>query len=106
MFKLIRDKIPEIMAKDGVVCNYATAENAELYVALLRTKLIEEVNEYLEAGTLEELADIETVITAIAEATASKDEFVKVYGAKLKDRGGFEKRYIGFFPDKEPEQKA
>ena len=36
MFKLIRDKIPELAKKDGQVVNYATAENDELYIILLK----------------------------------------------------------------------
>ena len=44
MFKLIRDKIPEIAKKENQVIHYATAENDELYIALLRNKFAEEAS--------------------------------------------------------------
>lgn len=68
MMKLIRDKIPEIMEKSGVVCNYAAIQNDELYQTLLRQKFVEEVNEFLASGTLEELADVQTVLNALVAA--------------------------------------
>ena len=46
MFKLIRDKIPEIAKKENQVINYATAENDELYIALLRNKFAGEASEF------------------------------------------------------------
>ena len=97
MMKLIRDKIPEIMEKSGVVCNYAAIQNDELYQTLLRQKFVEEVNEFLASGTLEELADVQTVLNALV--AAKKDEFERIYADKLVERGGFDKKYIGFFND-------
>lgn len=98
MFKLIRDNIPELMAKEGQTLNYAAAQNEELYIGLLKGKLIEEVNEYLASGdSLEELVDIKTVLDCLIGDRV--EEFRHVYDEKLKEHGGFEKRYIGFFPD-------
>lgn len=98
MFKLIRDNIPELMAKEGQTLNYAVAQNDEFYVGLLRGKLIEEVNEYLASGnSIEELVDIKTVLDCLIGDR--EEEFQRVYDEKLKEHGGFEKRYIGFFPD-------
>jgi len=102
MFKLIRDKIPEIAKKDGKVLNYASAENDELYVALLRNKFAEEASEFLRSGDVTELADVLTVLKALVKAAnISEEDFDKVYQEKLKTNGGFEKRYIGFFPDEQ-----
>lgn len=98
MFKLIRDNIPELVAKEGQMLNYAVAQNNEFYIGLLRGKLIEEVNEYLASGdSIEELVDIKTVLDCLIGDRA--DEFQHIYDEKLKEHGGFEKRYIGFFPD-------
>ena len=103
MFKLIRDKIPELAKKEKQVINYATAENDELYVALLRNKFAEEASEFLNTGDVSELADVLTVLKAIVKATGiSEEDFDKVYQEKLKTNGGFDKRYIGFFPDEQP----
>lgn len=98
MFKLIRDNIPELMVKEGQTLNYAVAQNEELYIGLLRGKLIEEVNEYLAVGdSIEELVDIKTVLDYLIGDRV--EEFQRVYDEKLKEHGGFEKRYIGFFSD-------
>ena len=103
MFKLIRDRIPEIAKKENQVINYATAENDELYIALLRNKFAEEASEFLETGDISELADVLTVLKAIVKAAGiSEEDFDKAYQEKLKTNGGFEKRYIGFFQDKQP----
>jgi predicted house-cleaning noncanonical NTP pyrophosphatase (MazG superfamily) len=98
MFKLIRDNIPEVMAEKGMQFNYASAQNDEFFKALLRGKLVEEVNEYLASrDNLEELVDIQTVIDYLI--ADRQEEFKQIYEQKLKLRGGFDKKYIGFFPD-------
>ena len=105
MFKLIRDKVPELAKKEGQVINYATAENDELYIALLRNKFAEEASEFLASGNVAELADVLTIIKALLKAAnVSEEDFDKIYEEKLATNGGFEKRYIGFFPDAQPEQ--
>ena len=107
MFKLIRDKIPELAKKEKQILNYATAENDELYIALLKNKLVEETQEFLTSGEVSEIADIITVLKAIIKAGGiSEEDFDKIYKEKLEKNGGFEKRYIGFFPDQQPQQKA
>ena len=107
MFKLIRDRIPEIAKKENRVINYATDENDELYIALLRNKFDEEECEYLDTGDISELADVLTVLKAIVKAAGiSEEDFDKAYQEKLKTNGGFEKRYIGFFQDEQPVQQA
>lgn len=98
MFKLVRDNIPEIMAEQGMQLNYAAAQNDEFFKALLRGKLVEEVNEYLASrDNLEELVDVKTVIDYLI--ADRQEEFNQIYEQKLKLRGGFDKKYIGFFPD-------
>ena len=101
MFKLIRDKVPEIVKEAGQICNFATAENDEFYSVLLREKLIEETNEFLTSGSLEELIDVVTVIRSLFGVLGiSEEDFETAYQQKLESKGGFEKRYIGFFPDR------
>ena len=107
MFKLIGDKIQEIDKKEKQVINYATAENDELYIALLRNKFAEEASEFLNTGDVSELADVLTVLKAIVKsACVSEEDFDKVYQEKLKTNGGFEKRYIGFCQDEQPAKPA
>ena len=57
--KLVRDKIPEIIAGDnGKTCVTRIMADDE-YLESLNTKIQEELKEYLESGETEELADLE-----------------------------------------------
>jgi predicted house-cleaning noncanonical NTP pyrophosphatase (MazG superfamily) len=99
MFKLIRDRIPELVQQSGQICNYAEAKNPELFIELLRAKLIEEVNEFLSTGKVEELADISLVVETIAGILGySEEQFKKVCADKIEERGKFENKYIIFLP--------
>lgn len=105
MFKLIRDNIPEIMEKEGQICNFAQIRNPELLTGFLREKLIEEVNEFLMSNptsdeSLAELVDIMTVVNAIYTLGGIDDEtFAKLYKDKLAEKGGFKNALIMFIPD-------
>lgn len=90
--KLIRDKIPEIMEKDGKTFEMRTLSDIE-YREMLDKKLHEELKEYEEANDsdhIAELADIVEVIHAIVESKGiSIEQFEQVRIAKKTDRGGF-----------------
>ena len=89
--KAIRDKIPEIIQKDGFSCNIKNLSDKEFLVEIEK-KLSEEVKEYQSDKNPEELADILEVIYAIAQLKGiSKEELEKIRIKKLQDRGGFEK---------------
>jgi predicted house-cleaning noncanonical NTP pyrophosphatase (MazG superfamily) len=89
--KAIRDKIPEIIQKDGHTCNIQTLSD-EKFLVEIEKKLSEEVTEYQNDKNPEELADILEVIYAIAQLKGiSKEELEKIRVKKLQDRGGFEK---------------
>ena len=89
--KAIRDKIPEIIQKDGHTCNIQTLSD-EKFLVEIEKKLSEEVAEYQNDKNPEELADILEVIYAIAQLKGiSKEELEKIRIKKLQDRGGFEK---------------
>ena len=89
--KAIRDKIPEIIQKDGHTCNIQTLSD-EKFLVEIEKKLSEEVAEYQNDKNPEELADILEVIYAIAQLKGiSKKELEKIRIKKLQDRGGFEK---------------
>jgi predicted house-cleaning noncanonical NTP pyrophosphatase (MazG superfamily) len=89
--KAIRDKIPEIIQKDGHTCNIQTLSD-EKFIIEIEKKLSEEVTEYQNDKNPEELADILEVIYAIAQLKGiSKEELEKIRIKKLQDRGGFEK---------------
>jgi predicted house-cleaning noncanonical NTP pyrophosphatase (MazG superfamily) len=97
MTKLIRDKIPDIMAAKWQTATTYVADDSE-YLARLVEKLQEEVTEAWAADEIhlpEELADIIEVINAICVARGlSLDEVEKIRIKKLEERGGFEKKLI------------
>jgi predicted house-cleaning noncanonical NTP pyrophosphatase (MazG superfamily) len=90
--KLVRDKIPEILDAKGIPYEKHTADPEE-YKAELVKKLGEEVQEFSEALSAEELADVLEVV----EALKKLPEYATVEEVRLKkraDRGGFEERII------------
>ena len=90
--KLVRDKIPEIMINNGALPVTRTLNDDE-YLLELNKKLKEEVNEYLESGNIEELADIEEVLLAIlAFKNVSKETFEEIRIQKVLKRGAFNNR--------------
>jgi len=90
--KLIRDNIPEIIEKAGKNAAVCVLGNVE-YQQALHEKLLEEVNEFLEDDTVEELADIVEVLYAILQQRCiSLDEFEKIRLEKREKKGGFAKR--------------
>jgi predicted house-cleaning noncanonical NTP pyrophosphatase (MazG superfamily) len=55
--KLIRDKIPQIIEQSGKKAIVKQLDSTQ-YIAQLNSKLGEELDEYLESGNVEELADL------------------------------------------------
>lgn len=92
--KLVRDKIPEYIKSKGGEPIIHVADEKE-YWDKLKQKLTEEVNEFLEAENMEELADILEVIDAICGHKNFKAEnILKIKQNKAKERGEFKKRII------------
>ena len=91
--KLVRDNIPEIIERSGKKPYYNIIEDDTRYFELLEQKLNEEVAEYHESKSIEELADILEVIYALCEANGDTVENLQaVYQRKHNERGGFTKR--------------
>jgi len=90
--KLIRDRIPEIIAKDRHESKVRVLDDDE-YVHYLSKKLQEEVDEFQESRSLEELADILEVVLALAAVEGKTPEDLEVLRLQKREkRGGFEKR--------------
>jgi predicted house-cleaning noncanonical NTP pyrophosphatase (MazG superfamily) len=88
--KAIRDKIPEIIQKDGYSCNVKTLSD-EKFLVEIEKKLSEEVTEYQNDKNPEELADILEVIYRIAKLRGiSKEELEQIRLDKVEKRGAFE----------------
>lgn len=90
--KLVRDKIPEIIASKNKKYNIKYLKDDELKDAL-NNKLLEEVNEFIESDhDIEEMADIFEVIGAILDLNNwTYDMIGQVQLDKVKARGAFEK---------------
>lgn len=91
--KLVRDRIPEIIEKDGKQCSTEILDD-KTYVVELKKKIREELQEYEEATTdeeaIEELADILELMHALAKTHGSTmEEVEKVRAEKAIKRGGF-----------------
>ena len=90
--KLVRDRIPEIIASQGKTAHTRILDSEE-YVRMLEQKLDEEAGEYHRDKTIEELADILEVVLALAELQGvSVDELWEIYRRKHEARGGFRDR--------------
>jgi predicted house-cleaning noncanonical NTP pyrophosphatase (MazG superfamily) len=94
--KLVRDRIPEIIAKDGKKFSSLILSNNE-YIKSLKEKSFEELNEYVntdnDADALEELADLLEIIHALAECHgASIEKVEEIRNQKAKKRGGFKEK--------------
>ncbi|MCR5553360.1 MAG: nucleoside triphosphate pyrophosphohydrolase [bacterium] len=90
--KLVRDKIPEIIMRNGdhPITRILNNDN---YIKELNIKLKEECEEYLSSGEVEELADLEEVLRAILKTKkVTYEEFEKIRLEKVEKRGAFEKR--------------
>lgn len=92
--KLVRDNIIEIIKKEGKNPVFHVADAAE-YTAKLQEKLREEVDEFRQAESQEEMADIFEVISAVlAEKGWSIEEIVTLQKKKRAEKGGFDKKII------------
>ena len=98
--KLIRDRIPEIIAANGQTAEIRVLTDEE-YAAALERKLTEEVAEYLESKEPTELADIAEVVQALAESQGvTFDELLKLKAEKRRRNGAFQKKlFLEFVED-------
>ena len=92
--KLVRDRIPEIIEASGKTCTWETLSDEE-YLQLLDEKLNEELAEYQESKSLEELADLLEVVQAVVRARGwTPEQLEQLRADKAAQRGGFEKRIL------------
>ncbi len=90
--KLVRDKIPEILDKKGVTYEKRIASPEEFKTELIK-KLGEEIQEFSEAGDVEELADIIEVVEAL-KLLPDYSDVEAIRQKKREERGGFDKKII------------
>ncbi|MGL6009783.1 MAG: nucleoside triphosphate pyrophosphohydrolase, partial [Culicoidibacterales bacterium] len=94
--KLVRDRIPTIIANDGKSCDTQIL-NETTYKLELHKKLHEELAEYLETDNdtdaIEELADLLELIHALTTIhNATPEQLEHIRAQKAEKRGGFNER--------------
>lgn len=90
--KLVRDRIPEIIKADGKTPVTRVLDDKEYLKELIR-KLQEECDEFKADQNVGELADLQEVILALADALGIPHaQLAEVYGEKARQRGAFKKK--------------
>ena len=94
--KLIRDRLPEIMADLGVNMTCRTMETEE-HRRRLKDKLLEEAEEVFNAADskelIDELADVLEVVINIAKVEGVElQDIIEAGDRKRLEKGGFEKK--------------
>ena len=92
-YKLVRDRIPEVIEKTGKKFTTKIMDKEE-YIVELRKKAFEELEEYMntenDADAVEELADLLEIIHAMADIhNVSFAEIEDVRKNKAEKHGGF-----------------
>ncbi|MCC3448148.1 MAG: nucleoside triphosphate pyrophosphohydrolase [Microcoleus sp. PH2017_29_MFU_D_A] len=96
-YKLVRDRIPDIIRESGNECETAVLSDEE-YRQALRQKLIEEAAEVAEAdkdNLVAELADLYEVIDALMLSYGiSGDRILNAQAKRRENRGGFAQKIM------------
>jgi predicted house-cleaning noncanonical NTP pyrophosphatase (MazG superfamily) len=94
--KLIRHRLAREIAErepDARIVQFELPKDELIYVELLKEKLAEEVQEFLQDSSIMELADIREVLDAL-RVHYGVEEFDKVYKDKFLEKGGFYQPYV------------
>lgn len=92
--KLVRDKIPEIIEKNGLKAEIEILDDRK-FEESLKEKLKEEIEEYFESNEIEKLADIYEVLEAILELKGlSYEKIFEMKNKKNREKGSFKKRFF------------
>lgn len=95
MKKLVRDYIPETLSTDEKKCYRFRQAQGQEYWELLKKKLLEEANEFVQDEDPEEMADLMEVIEAIVQWKGWSIEQIKnLQNIKRSKKGGFSKGII------------
>jgi len=92
--KLVRDLIPQIIRNNGQECSFRQISDDD-FLLFAENKLDEEVSEYHQEHTIEELIDIIEVIESIAESRGvSWHELEQIRKVKREEKGGFSNKIL------------
>jgi predicted house-cleaning noncanonical NTP pyrophosphatase (MazG superfamily) len=94
LHKLVGDKVPELLKAKGVNAKFHEATSEEYETELL-DKLREEVLEFKNAKSIEQLADLQITVDAVVSLMGWEDSTVsQVKAQRLQEKGGYGKRLI------------
>jgi predicted house-cleaning noncanonical NTP pyrophosphatase (MazG superfamily) len=87
--KLVRDNIPNVIEKNNGKADYTILSDDE-YIIELDKKLNEEIAEYQESKSIDEIADVLEVLLAICKARGfTEQELMDVKAKKAEKNGAF-----------------
>lgn len=92
-YKLVRNNIPKIMAKDGSRVKYQVLSDTRLFQLELENKLDEELNELKDGYAIEEFADVLEVLKEIATLRGINwSDIIDCQDKKREEKGGFSEK--------------
>jgi len=92
--KLVRDNILNIIKTNGQKYNFHIASDSEYWIKL-KEKLYEEINEFMEVESIEEIADIfEVLLSILKYKNISISDLENIRQNKENKLGSFNKRII------------
>ena len=98
--KIIKDKLPEYVAEQGKIINYAECKNNELFLEMLVNQVGTACNQFFAKPTVENIVEIQLVLEAIIKANGVNDEtYNQIRNEMITAQGAYDNRYIGFFQE-------
>lgn len=91
--KLVRDKVPSIISRDGRFCKFKIIEDDDEYLEFLKHKLLEEAEEFVKDPSIEELVDVyEVIVALLSYSKVPLRDLFELAVRKRKYAGGFTAR--------------
>ena len=98
--QVIKDKLPEYVAGQGKIINYAECKNNELFIDMLVNQVGTACNQFFAKPTIENIVEIQLVLEAIIKANGVNDEtYNQIRTEMINAQGAYDSRYIGFFQE-------
>jgi predicted house-cleaning noncanonical NTP pyrophosphatase (MazG superfamily) len=97
---MIKYKLPEFVAEQGKIINYAECKNNELFLEMLVNQVGTACNQFFAKPTIENIVEIQLVLEAIIKANGVSDEtYNQIRNEMITAQGAYDNRYIGFFQE-------
>ena len=98
--QVIKDKLPEYVAEQGKIINYAECKNTELFLDMLVNQVGTSCNQFFQKPTVENIVEIQLVLEAIIKANGVNEEtYNQIRTEMINAQGTYDNRYIGFFQE-------